>query len=40
MRAALKAGAKLSLGVEHASYREEVAMVAEPVRASLLADLD
>ena len=40
MRAALKAGALLSLGVEHEGYREEAAMLAEPVRASLLADLD
>lgn len=40
MRAALKAGAMLAVGVDHESYHEEVGTVAEPVRTSLLADLD
>ena len=40
MGAALKGGAMLSIGVDHESYHEEVDVVAEPVRKSLLADLD
>ena len=40
MRAALKEGANLSLGVEHKNYHEEVVTVADPVRTSLSADLD
>jgi hypothetical protein len=39
MRAALKAGATLKLGVDHAQYRHEVEAPAA-VRASLAADLD
>jgi hypothetical protein len=39
MRAALKSGAGLRLGVDHAQYRHEVDAPAE-VRASLAADLD
>jgi len=39
MAAALKAGAALSVGVDHPNYRHELA-VAENVRAALGADLD
>ena len=38
MRRALKAGAALSIGVDHANYRESL-KVAEEVRASLTGDL-
>ena len=40
MAAALKAGAALSVGVDHPNYRHEIAAVAENVRAALGADLD
>jgi hypothetical protein len=34
-----KAGAALSFGIDHASYRHRVEPVTENVRAALLADL-
>ncbi|MFO1465608.1 MAG: DUF3501 family protein [Steroidobacteraceae bacterium] len=37
---ALKSGAALSVGVDHAGYRADVSPVPEAVRASLLQDLD
>ncbi len=37
---ALKSGAALSMGVDHAGYRADVSPVPEAVRASLLQDLD
>jgi len=40
MVAALKAGAALALGVDHPAYRAEIPVLADPQRASLLADLD
>jgi hypothetical protein len=40
MIAALKAGALLSLGVDHPHYRHDVSPVAAPSRNSLAADLD
>ncbi len=40
MAASIKAGAALSAGIDHQSYRHEVAPLPEPVRESLLADLD
>jgi len=39
MAAALKAGAALSVGVDHPNYRHEIAAVSENVRRSLLDDL-
>jgi hypothetical protein len=39
MRAALEAGAALSVGVDHPNYRHAIAAVAENVRRSLLDDL-
>jgi hypothetical protein len=36
---ALMGGASLSMGVDHANYRHQIASVPGPVRASLLADL-
>jgi hypothetical protein len=39
MAAKLKAGAGLSVGVDHPHYRHEIASLAEQVRASLAADL-
>jgi len=36
---ALKGGASLSMGVDHANYRHQIASIPAPVRASLLADL-
>jgi hypothetical protein len=39
MVAALKAGAGLAAGIDHPAYQAVVATVAEPVRASLVADL-
>ena len=39
MVAAAKQGAAISMGIDHAEYREAVAPVAESVRASLVADL-
>jgi hypothetical protein len=38
-RAALKAGAQLSLGIDHEQYRHAIESVPEPIRASLAADL-
>lgn len=40
MVAALKAGAELSMGVEHEAYQAEVRPVPAPTRATLLKDLD
>ena len=40
MAASIKAGAALSAGIDHQSYRHEVAPLPDPVRESLLADLD
>ena len=40
MLAALKAGASLSAGVDHDAYRHSVEPLAEPIRASLLGDLN
>ncbi|HTV76698.1 MAG TPA: DUF3501 family protein [Steroidobacteraceae bacterium] len=40
MLAALKSGAALSAGVDHDRYRYAVSPVAEPIRASLLGDLN
>jgi hypothetical protein len=39
MVAAAKQGATISMGIDHPAYREAVTPVAEPVRASLVADL-
>jgi len=40
MVAALKAGAELSMGVDHEAYQAEVRPVPAPTRATLLKDLD
>lgn len=39
MAAALKAGAALTIGIDHPNYRHEIAPVAAPVHAALTADL-
>ena len=39
MVAAAKRGAAIGMGIDHPEYRQEVAAVPEPVRASLTADL-
>jgi len=39
MVAALKAGASLGMGIDHANYSHEVEPVAAPIREALLADL-
>jgi hypothetical protein len=39
MVAAVKAGAAISLGVDHSAYRHAVEPLAEPSRTSLAADL-
>jgi hypothetical protein len=38
--AALKNGAELAAGIDHAAYQTEISPVAENIRESLLADLD
>jgi hypothetical protein len=37
---ALKSGANIAVGIDHDAYREEVSAVSEPVRLSLMGDLD
>jgi len=39
MVAAIKAGASLGMGIDHANYSHEVEPVAAPIREALLADL-
>jgi hypothetical protein len=40
MRAALKSGANLSVGIDHENYRHSIARVADNVRSALTADLE
>jgi hypothetical protein len=40
MKAALKGGAALSIGIDHPNYQHEIAPASENVRAALVADLD
>ena len=40
MRAKLKGGAELSIGIDHPNYRHEIAPAPDNMRAALVADLD